>query len=73
METWNPGDYFLLIYESLEQAGVSFDDFDDFGDLLVLAHALYNHAKIATNEWFEGKPDVWNLISGLYPFLVMNR
>jgi hypothetical protein len=66
-------DYFLLIYESLEQNEVVFDDFDDFGDLLVLAHALYHRAKIASNEWFEGQPDVWDLVSGLFPFLVMER
>jgi hypothetical protein len=66
-------EYFLLLYESLEQNRVSFSEIDDFGDMLVLAHALFHNAKIATNEWFEGGPDVWVLISGLFPFLVIGR
>lgn len=64
-------EYFLLIYETLEQHRISFDDFDDFGDLLVLAHALYHGAQIASNEWFEGPSDVWDRVRECFPFLVM--
>ena len=66
-------EYFLFLYERLEAAKVNFDDFDDFGDLLVLAHGLYHGCKIASNEWFEGKPDVWDLAKGFFPFLVVDR
>jgi hypothetical protein len=66
-------DYFLFIHESMEATGVNFSDFDDFGDLLVLAHGLYNGCKIATNEWFEGDHDVWDMVRPFFPFLVLEN
>lgn len=66
-------DYLLFIYEGMEALGVDFSDFDDFGDLLVLAHGLYNGCKIATNEWFEGDHDVWDVVRPLFPSLVLEN
>ncbi len=66
-------DRFLMLYEKLETIGVDFSDFDDFGDLLVLAHGLHNGCKIATNEWFEGETDVWDIVGPIYPFLVIEK
>ena len=65
-------EYFVFIYEKLELANVDFNTFDDFGDLLVLAHGLYHGCKIASNEWFEGEPDIWDLVKGFFPFLAVD-
>lgn len=64
-------EYFLYLYEQLELANVDFDTFDDFGDLLVLAHGIYHGCKIASNEWVDGDPDIWDIVKVIFPFLVL--
>lgn len=66
-------DHFLLLYEKMESIGVDFSSFDDFADLIVLAHGLYNGCKIASDEWIHVKPGVWKIIAPHYQFLVLKN
>jgi hypothetical protein len=64
-------DYFLALYEFLTVQAVNDQEWDDFGDMLVLAHGLYNGCRIASNEWFEGRPDVWDVAKLHFRHLVL--
>jgi len=64
-------DHFIHLYESLSTYTASRPSRGDFGDMLVLAFGLYHGCKIASNEWFEGKPDVWNVVRGIFPYMVL--
>jgi hypothetical protein len=66
-------DYFLLLYEKMESIGVDFSGFDDFADLIILAHGLHNGCKIASDEWIHVKPGAWKIIAPIYPFLVFGN
>lgn len=64
-------DHFIHLYECLTVSAMEKQGWGDFGDMLVLAFGLYHGTKIATNEWFEGKSDVWHIARGVFPQLVL--
>jgi hypothetical protein len=66
-------DYFLLLYEDMASVGADFSTFDDFADLIVLAHGLYNGCKIASDEWIHVKQGVWKIVAPIYPFIVLKN
>jgi hypothetical protein len=64
-------DHFIHLYECLTVQAADQQSWGDFGDMLVLAFGLYHGCKIASNEWFEGKPDVWDVARDVFPYLVL--
>ena len=64
-------DYFIFLYEKMELTGVDLESFDDFADLIVLAHGLSHGGKIASDEWIHVKKGPWQVIAPIYSFLVM--
>lgn len=66
-------DHFILLYEKMDATGTDFSSFDDFADLIVLAHGLYHGCKIVSDEWLHGDPDVWDTVGPIYPFLVFEE
>ena len=64
-------DHFMYLYERLSAQATVQRSWGDFGDMLVLSFGLYHGCKIASNEWFEGKPDVWDVVRGIFPYMVL--
>jgi hypothetical protein len=64
-------DHFMFLYENLYVPTVPNQQWQDFSDLLVLSFGLYHGCKIASNEWFEGDKDVWDVVRTIYPYLVL--
>ena len=64
-------DHFIYLYEFLSTYATSRPSWGDFGDMLILAFGLYHGCKIASSEWFEGKPDVWNMVRQNFPYMVL--
>jgi hypothetical protein len=64
-------DYFVFLYEEMESTGVDLATFDDFADLIVLAHGLYHGCKIASDEWIHVKKGPWQVTAPMYSFLVI--
>jgi hypothetical protein len=64
-------DHFAYLYERLSTSAASRPRQGDFGDMLVMAFGLYHGCKIASNEWFEGKPDVWHAVRQIFPYMVL--
>ena len=64
-------DHFICLYESLTVQATGPLSWGDFGDMLVLAFGLYHGCKIASNEWFEGNPDVWDVVRVIFPYMVL--
>ena len=65
-------DHFIYLYESLYVKAVVRQKWQDFGDMLVITFGLYHGCKIASNEWSEGKNDVWDVVKTIFPYLVLN-
>lgn len=64
-------DHFIYLYERLTVGAGYPQKWGDFGDMLVLAFGLYHGSKIASNEWFEGDDDVWDVVRTIFPYLVL--
>ncbi len=62
---------FIQLYEAITLQITARHNWPPFGDMLVLAHALYNGCPVASQEWFEKQE--WSDVAQVFPYLELPR